>query len=211
MAEQIKKQEHEGQESADPLAQAEAALTQARDARDAHLGTAQPSEFEGERHTEWVQTRDQLNAAVDEREAEFGDQIEQAPAQQLNSFASLLASRRGHEGNEQAAAQLDQQIDDNWASQEQERESQANNRGPAGRGYANYAATAQEENASQQQWAQREHDVRQANLGQGSLTVEQIEQQEAQNAQQPQQRSAEEIAQAARDEQDWNARFLRGR
>lgn len=191
-----------------PLSAAEKALGEARDARDAHLSTTQPNEFEGELYEQWIGTRDELNAAVDQRETEFGEQIDQAPAQQLSGFAGLLASRRGNGGNEQAAAQEVQSVEDDWTPSQDR--GQVNNRGAAGRGYANYAATAQNEHENQQTWEQREHNVRQANLGQGSLTVEQIEAQEQQAAQ-PQQRSEEEIAQAARDEQDWNARFLRGR
>lgn len=187
-------------------------LDAARDARDAHLATPEPSEFEAD-HADWMATRDELNAGVAEQEEAFAQEMEQAQPQQLQGFAALLANKRGQEpvGNGQEQPGDDQVMaNDNFAAEEMTRE--GNNRGPAGRGYANYAATAQQEHQDAQNWQEREHAVRQSNLGQGSLTVEQIEQQEAGQAQaQPQQRTAEEQAQRDREEADWNARFLRGR
>lgn len=204
-------EERKQSEDSNTLEAATDALSAARDDRDAHLATSQPSEFEDD-YQDWIAKRDQLNEAVDEREQAFAQEIEQAPTQQLQGFGALLAQKRSQEpqGNGQEQPGDDQAMaNENWATQDRANQ---NNRGPAGRGYANYAATAQQEHQDAQNWQEREHAVRQSNLGQGSLTVEQIEQQEAAQAQaQPQQRTAEQQAQRDREEADWNARFLRGR
>ncbi len=201
------------QDDPSDLAVIEKELQAARDKRDEHLMSPEPNEFEQDRFPQWVQTREALEKEVAQHEQAFGLAVEQAPAPTLTKFSDLLKSRReaqGNEGNGQASA-MDRS--DEWSpGQENEGQQQGNGQQRSlERGYANYAATAEQENAHQKSWEDRERAYRDQNMGQGSVTVEHIENWEMQQKTQaqPEVPSQNMDVDAAKAERDWEAGIRR--
>lgn len=214
---------------ATPLDAVEHELAAARKERDAHIAGGAPNVFEGDKRNQWMAQRDELNQRVDAGQVrlmeaaesatpeqiaatqeKMKEQMEQQPqdnAQQAtrSPFSKLLAARR-------PAAEWVDQAENEAEAPVMERDRPAVR---TAHGMENYAATEQAEADNRRENERMHAAYRDHNIGSGQATQGEVEdwwaKHHAEQAQQPQTPDHAEQQRLAREEREWNDRFLSGR